>query len=199
MHQNRILDLTLTLWLGSQFLNQIHNYASCTDFFFNSINKMSIQSVSLCLRYNPLDSAIPWASESSNTPLSSRHFSKKWDGENRFDPEASPFVPGSVKPDHSPGRPGTIWKISCWQESWKCLLLRYFPHISKLIESRRFHSTTHTEGFLLCAKPSTLPCRQKMRKTQSLITRHGLSESTDTKAIKWKAKLDICSKAALLE
>lgn len=145
-----------------------------------------------------MDSEFPRASENSDSPYHRSTFQRSerkkqiWYG-------GSPFVPGSIKPDHSNGMTETIWKISCWQESWKCLLFIDFSHISKLIESRGFHSTTHTEGLLLCAKPSTLSCRWKVRKIQALITRHSLSESTDTKAFKWKAKLDIHSKMELLE
>lgn len=168
MHQNLTLDLTLTLWSGFWVLKQIDNYASCTD-FYNPINKISIWNFFLCLKYNPLDSEFPWASESSNTPHHQGTF-QRCERRKQIWYQGKTFVPGSLKPDHGNGRTETIWKISCWQESWKCLLFIDFPHISKLTESRGFHSTTHTDGLLLCAKPSTLPCRWKVRKTQSLIT-----------------------------
>lgn len=140
------------------------------------LTKYQYKMFFLRLKYDPLDSEFPCASESSNTPHHQGTFQRS-ERRKQIWYQGSPFAPGSIKPDHSNGMTDTIWKVSCWQESWKCLLFIGFSHISKLTESRGFHSTTPTEGLLLCAKPSTLPCRWKVRRIQALITRHGLYQN----------------------
>lgn len=144
----------------------------------------------------------PWTVNShkprkAQTPHITVAFVKEVRGENRFDNRVSPFIPGSIKCNHSNDRSETIWKLSCWQESGTYPALLYFPHVPLLIENSGFHSKTHTEGPQLCAEPSTVSCRWKIKTAP--ITRHSLSESTATKAIKWEAKLGICSKTVLLK
>lgn len=144
----------------------------------------------------------PWTVNSyklwkAQTPHITVALVKEVRGENRFDNRVSPFIPVSIKCNHSNDRSETIWKFSCWQESGSYPAFLYFLHILLLIENSGFHAKTHTEGPQLCAEPSIVPCRWKIKTVP--ITRHSPSESTATKAITWEAKLGIYSKTVLLK
>lgn len=168
-----------SLWSGFQFLTQIHNCVSCTD---TTLLIKYRYKVFLCALI-----AIPWTVNSHELlkapiPHVTVAVLKEVKGGNRFDNGVSPFGPRVVKPNHSNDKNETVWKISHWQESWKYPAFTYiFPSHILLIEITGFHSTIHTEGALLHAKPSLVPCRWKRRKTQSLIPRLSLSESTTWK------------------
>ena len=131
--------------------------------------------------------AVPWAVNSHEClkapiPHVIVAVLKEVKGGNRFDNGVSPFGRRVVKPNHGNDKNETVWKISHWQESWKYPAFTYiFPSHTLLTEITGFHSTIHTEGTLLHAKTSLVPCRGKRKKRQSLIPRLNLSES-----ITWK-------------